>query len=185
MSFVIWIILGLLISGIIVFITANRTRKKLPAIEMPAGEKLPVTLMQKYSRWSLSAIILLCAGAAALVIHHGPQVWWDDDQVRLTVTFVLLTALIIFALFNALLGVLERRDDGSFDERDSMILARSSAGVGGAIMVVVTIWMIALTESFRETHLVPTYYLYLIFWSVVMTNVIAQIAGILLSYRRG
>jgi hypothetical protein len=52
-------------------------------------------------------------------------------------------------------------------------------------MVVVAAWMVALTEAYRETHLVPSYYLYLMFWSCVMTNVIASIAGILLAYRRG
>jgi hypothetical protein len=32
--------------------------------------------------------------------------------------------------------------------------------------------------------MVPSYYLYLVFWSLVMTNVIASLAGILLAYRR-
>lgn len=79
---------------------------------------------------------------------------------------------------------LESRADGSLDERDSAIPSGSHAGVGGAMMAVLAIWMIALTESFQETHLVPSYFLYLIFWTCVMTNVVASIAGILLGYRR-
>ena len=52
------------------------------------------------------------------------------------------------------------------------------------MMTVMAAWMIALTEAYLATQLVPSYYLYLVFWSLVMTNVIASIAGILLAYRR-
>ena len=79
---------------------------------------------------------------------------------------------------------LEEAGDGRFDERDGLIMARSCAGVGGAMMVVMAAWMIGLTEAHIETRLVPTYYLYLVFWSLVLTNVIASLAGILLAYRR-
>ena len=51
-------------------------------------------------------------------------------------------------------------------------------------MVVIVVWMISLTETYHETRLVPSYFLQFIFWSCVMTNVIASIAGILLAYRR-
>lgn len=100
----------------------------------------------------------------------------------LWITLALLVAGLI--IYVTSLRTLEARDDGTFDERDSTILARSYAGVGGAMMVVVAVWMVALTEAHRETHMMPTYYLYLMFWSCVMTNVIASIAGILLAYRR-
>ena len=52
------------------------------------------------------------------------------------------------------------------------------------MMVVLAAWMVGLIEAHIETRLVPTYFLYLIFWSCVMTNVIASLAGILLAYRR-
>ncbi|MFC1777956.1 hypothetical protein ACFL3I_11560 [Pseudomonadota bacterium] len=52
------------------------------------------------------------------------------------------------------------------------------------MMVIVAVWMVALTEAFHQTGFIPSYFLYLIFWSAVMTNVIASIAGILLAYRR-
>ena len=52
------------------------------------------------------------------------------------------------------------------------------------MMVIIAVWMVALVETHVETRLIPSYFLYLIFWSCVMTNVIASLAGILLSYRR-
>jgi hypothetical protein len=79
---------------------------------------------------------------------------------------------------------LRDRDDALVDERDLVILNRSGAGVGGAMMAVMAVWMIALVEAYNDTGMVPSYYLYLVFWSLVMTNVIASLAGILLAYRR-
>ena len=184
MGFILWIVAGLLVAGIFVFAASLRTRRLLPPVELPPGEKLPKTPMQRLAGWTLLIVILLTAAAAAMVAYHGPQVWWDSDPVRLTVTFLEIAALFVYLAFTMGLRSLEARVDGSFDERDTAILARASAGVGGAMMVITAVWMIVLTESYRDTRLIPSYYLYLIFWSVVLTNVIASIAGILLAYRR-
>jgi len=184
MGFLHWIIAALLIAGLFVYLAAVRTRRLLPPIELAPGEKLPATPLQRYARWTLLIAVLLTGTAAGLVAWHGPQVWWDSDPVRLTFTFILIAALLAYLVFTIGIRALETRDDGSFDERDSTILGRSCAGVGGAMMTILVVWMITLTETYHETRLVPTYFLYLIFWSAVMTNVIASVAGILLAYRR-
>jgi len=184
MGFLFWIVVGLLIVSIVVYLSSLRTRRRLPVIELPEGESLPITPLQRYSGLTLITVATFSAIAAAIVIYHGPQVWWDNDSVRLTVTFLLLAGLVAYLIFIITISAMEKRGDGSFDERDSSILASSYAGVGGAMMTVIAIWMVALTETFHDTGLVPTYFLYLIFWSCVMTNVIASIAGILLAYRR-
>jgi hypothetical protein len=180
----VWIVFALLIALVFIYMASLRTRKLLPEIELPDGESLPKTALQKHATRALLIVIALTGLAAGLVIYFTPQVWWDDDTVRLTVTGILLAALLAYLLFTLTIRGMEKREDGSFDERDSAILNRSHAGVGGAMMGVIAVWMVALTETHHQTHLVPTYYLYLMFWSCVMTNVIASIAGILLAYRR-
>ena len=184
MNVILWVILALLVAGLLVYIASLRTRRLLPPLEIPLGESLPVTPVQIYTKRALLVIGFLTAFAFAIVLYHGAQTWWDNDTVRLTFTFLLLGALLVFLLFNLGLKRLQSRDDGSFDERDAVILGSSCSGVGGAMMVVIAVWMIALTEAFQQTHLVPSYYLYLMFWSCVMTNVIASTAGILLAYRQ-
>jgi len=180
-----WIVAALLIAGLVVFVSSLRTRRLVPAIELAAGEVLPRTELQKRAGWTLTAVVLLTGSAAACLVWFGPQRWWDDDAIRLTVTFLLLAALGVYLVFTLSIRALEARHDGAFDERDSAIMSRSCAGVGGAMMVVLAVWMIALVETHIETRLIPSYYLHLIFWSCVMTNVIASVAGILLAYRRG
>jgi len=180
-----WMIAALLVAGLLVFLAALQTRRSLPPVEMPPGEALPLTALQAGSAGALVVVLLLSTAAAGLVAWFGPQAWWDSDPIRLTFTLLLLLALLVYLGFTWRMRQLALREDGSFDERDQTIMGRSCAGVGGAMMVVVAAWMIALTESHVESHLVPTYYLYLMFWSCVMTNVVAQLAGIVLVCRRG
>jgi len=184
MTPILWLVGAILLAGIIVFISSVATRRKLPPVELADGESLPKTALQKRAAWTLIAVAALTAIAAGCVVFFGPQVWWDDDSVRLTVTFLLLAGLVIYLFFTIGVRSLEQRGEGAFDERDSLIMSRSCAGVGGAMMVVIAVWMMALTETHIETHLIPSYYLYLMFWSCVMTNVIASLAGILLAYRQ-
>jgi hypothetical protein len=181
---ILWIILALLIAAAIVFASSLKTRRSLPPVELPDGETMPVTPLQRHARRALFAALTLSLAAAACVAWFGPQTWWEEDPLRLAVTAMMLGALLAYLYFTMQARSLEAREDGSFDERDQAILARSSAGVGGAMIVVLAAWMIGLTETHVESHLVPTYFLYLIFWSCILTNVIASLAGVLLAYRR-
>jgi hypothetical protein len=184
MNLILWVILALIIAGAIIFISSLRTRRDLPTLELPDGESLPRTLVQRRAGWTLLVAVLLVMAAAASLTLFGPQAWWENDPVRHLVTALLLGVLVAYMFFVRSVRALKVRDDGSFDERDAMILGRSCAGVGGAMMVVMAAWMIGLTETYIETRLVPSYFLYLIFWSFVVTNVIASLAGIVLAYRR-
>ena len=185
MASIIWIVIALAIIAVLVTLSARRTRQLLPEIELPPGEEMPRAPVQRLAGRALAAVVMLVAVAAAIIIFNGPETWWNDDAVRLTVTAVLLGALGVLLFFSLRVRALQVRDDGAFDERDSVILSRACAGVGGALMTVTAIWMIALTEAYHDTHLVPSYWLNLWFWSVVMTNVVASLAGIVLAYRRG
>lgn len=184
MTPILWLIAALLLASTIIFISSLATRRQLPPIELADGEALPRTPLQRRAAWTLAVVAALTAVAGGCVAFFGPQVWWDDDTVRLTVTFLLLAALCVYLVFTIGVRSLEQRGTGDFDERDSLIMSRSCAGVGGAMMVVIAVWMMALVETHIETRLIPSYFLYLIFWSCVMTNVIASLAGILLAYRR-
>jgi hypothetical protein len=181
---VLWTIAALAIAGAILVASSLRTRRSLPAVELPDGEVLPKTVLQKRAGRTLLVVVALTAAASACLVWFGPQAWWENDAIRHLVTALLLGALIVFTFFIRGVRTLEDRDDGSLDERDAAIMNRSCAGVGGAMMVVMAAWMIFLIETHIETRLIPSYYLYLIFWSMVMTNVIASLAGILLAYRR-
>ena len=184
MGSIVWIVIALAIGSIALYVYTVWYRAHLPALEMPPGEELPATHLQRYAGWTLLEIGFLTALAAAIIVFFGPKAWWSQDGVRITVTLILLVALASYLVFYMAIRKLRDHDDALVDERDLVILNRSGVGVGGAMMVVMAVWMIALVEAYNDTGMVPSYYLYLVFWSLVMTNVIASLAGILMAYRR-
>ena len=58
-----------------------------------------------------------------------------------------------------------------------LLLAAAPAGQAPAMIVTLAAWMIALTEAYRSTHLIPSVFLYLIFWSLMMVSVLGLLAG--------
>jgi hypothetical protein len=184
MHVVFWIVLALGAAFIASFIVVRRAQATLPPIAMPAGESMPMTALQRLAWQVLVPTFTLVAAAAAIVAYYGANVWWDDDRVRLTVTFVLLAALGAFTYYLARVRLWLTRDDGTLDERDRAILSSAPAGQAPAMMVTMAAWMISLTEMYHATHLVPSSYLYLIFWSLLMVSILASLAGVVIGYRR-
>ena len=179
-----WIVAALTFVSLLLYAFIVRMRSRSASAGLTTGEMLPKTHLQRWAGWTLLEICFLTALSAGILLVHGPAAWWENDQVRLTVTFILLAALVTYLVFHIAVYRLKARDPSLFDERDKVILNRSGLASGGAMIGVMTFWMIALTESYRASQLVPTYFLTLIFWSLVMTNVIATLTDILVAYRR-
>ena len=92
--------------------------------------------------------------------------------------------LVAFAIYNGRVWRWTARDDGPLDERDRVILAAAPAGQAPAMIVTLAAWTIALTETYRSTQLIPSVFLYLIFWSLLMVSVLGLLAGVVMGYRR-
>jgi hypothetical protein len=185
MGFIAWTIIALAAGSTALYAYTVWYRAHLPALEMPRDEELPATHLQRYARWTLLEVGFLTTLAAGVIAYFGPGAWWSHNGIRIAVTLVLLVAVGCYLVFSVAIRRLCARDGAPVDERDLVVLNRSGAGAGGAMMVVMAAWIIALVEAYNDTGMVPSYYLYLVFWSLVMTNVIATLAGMLLAYRRG
>lgn len=181
---IIWIVLAVAVAFGFVFFAARRARSVLPALVLPPGESLPATPLQRLAQWTLAGVAVLTVLAAAIVTYHGPQVFWDNDHVRLTVTGLLLAALAVFSLVGVQTARWLAAGDRHLDERDRAILSTASAGQAGAMLVTLAAWIIGLTETHRDTRQLHVVFLYLMFWSCLMTSLLAWLAGIVLGYRR-
>jgi len=166
------------------YIPVRRAQRRLPPIELPPGESMPVTPLQRLARRSLGLVLALTLAAAAVVVLSGVQAWWESDAVRLSATGLLLAALLVFTFYTSRIWSWTARDDGSLDERDRAILAGAPAGQAPAMLVTLAAWMIGLIETHQGTHMVHSAFLYLIFWSCLMVSVLAQLAGVVTGYRR-
>jgi len=179
----IWIMLSFTLIFFLIYLSARKTRQEFSKRSSIDIDDLPKTKLQKMTLLTFILVVAFTIAAFGMVSHYGVEVWWQDDSVRAVVTFLLLSPVLIFFVFNLLVEKLKKRDDGTLDERDEYILSRACSGVGGAMIVVLAGWMLGLTETYRETHLVPTYYLYLMFWSGLITNLLASLGSILMAYR--
>jgi hypothetical protein len=184
MNVVLWSILALGVAFGVVYIVIRRAQQRIPPLELPPGESMPTTALQRIARQTLMLASCLTLAAGAIVAYCGAQVFWDDDQVRLTVTALLIAALAVFTVYMSRVARWTTRDDGTLDERDRAILASAPAGQAPAMIVTLAAWMIGLTETYRDTHMVPTVFLYLMFWSCLMVSVLALLAGVVIAYRR-
>jgi len=181
---ILWIILALVIASALVALGTRRSRRLLPALELPPGETFPATPLQRLATQSLIAAGALTAVCAGIVTVAGPQRFWDDDAVRLSVTGLVIVALVVAATVSLRASRWMSAGDGLLDERDRAILASASGGQAGAMLVVLAAWMIGLTEAFLPAGGVPVVYLYLMFWSVLLVSQLAWLAGLVLTYRR-
>jgi hypothetical protein len=182
-SVILWTILAVSLVLLAVFLVARRSRSVLPALDLPPGESLPTTRMQRLAFRALALGLPLVATAGGIVAWFGPTVYYDDDSVRLPVTFLLIAGMMVLAAPTLLAGAWVGRD-GVLDERDRAILSRAPAGQAAAILIVLAVWIIGLQESYRGQPGIPRVFLYLIFWSCVEVSLLASNIGILIGYRR-
>ena len=184
MNVILWLIAAIGAAFGIVYVMTRRAMRRIPPLELAPGESMPTTALQRLARTTLAAVSLLTVFAAAIVLRHGAQVYFDNDHVRLTVTGLLVAALVIFAVCLSRVAKWTVRDDGALDERDRAILAHAPAAQAPAMIVTLAAWSIALVETSQPTHMIPSVFLYLIFWSCIMVSVLALLAGVVLGYRR-
>jgi len=183
MSPILWTIIALAAAAGWSYLTVRRTQRVLKPLALPDGERLPLTAMQKVTWQALVPTVLFMLASTAIVAYHGVITIWDNDQVRLLVTLLNIAALGGYTYWIARVRTWIIRDD-TLDERDRAILAAAPAGQAPAMMVAMAAWLIYLSETFHATHLVPTAYLYAMFWTVLLTSVVASLLGVLVGYRR-
>ncbi len=184
MTVLLWAVIALLcVAGAIVF-AARQAARIAPALAVPPGEKLPATPTQRLVGRSLALGLIPMTVAAGLIARFGPTTYADDDAARLTVTGLLVASLLVLAAPQLLAGVWAARRDTRIDERDRGILAQAPTSQAAAMLVVLVVWVIALTERFWGEPGMPLEYLNLMFWSCLLVSLVAWNVGALLGYRR-
>jgi len=184
MRLVFWLIVALVGAFAAFYIAVRSAQRRLPPIVLPPGESMPATPLQRLARRTLVVVLLLTLAAAAVVAVRGVQAWWERDAVRLPTTGLLVAAILVYAYYTSRIWSWTSREDGPLDERDRAIAAASHAGQAPAMLVTLAAWMIGLIETHQGTGLIFSGFLYLIFWSCLMVGVIAQLAGVVIGYRR-
>ena len=143
----------------------------------------PMAPLQKRAWWGLAVTLATLAIITVILMNQGAAAYWEDDSLRLTVVGIFMAGL--FGYVVTFLAPLIRGNRHKLDERDRMVLSRAGAVQSGLVLIALAGWLITLTERFREQGAIPVVYLYLLFGSIVLINLIGQSLGILLGYLIG
>jgi hypothetical protein len=136
--------------------------------------------LQKRALYSLIiGLVLTFAFIAVLVIQGDISAFERDPNLRLYMYGVLVgVPLVYLVLVNLTL-----RKPTQVDERDRKIMAESSRTQFLAVIFLLVIWTIGLTEVYHDQGQIPIAFLNLIFVSTLIISTLAQSLGILLGYR--
>lgn len=184
MSAILWAILAIAAGLGFVAVSARRALRLPPRPDLPPGETLPATVLQRLARRSLVVGMLLIAVAVAAVLRAGVDTFYHDDATRVTVTLLMLAALVVLAGFGMRAQGLARKPGSPLDERDVAILDRAPLLEGTAMMVTLALWVVGLQQTFWSAGAVPLVWLYLVMWSMLLLKALVLPMGVLLGYRR-
>jgi nicotinamide riboside transporter PnuC len=135
--------------------------------------------LQKRALYSfIIGLVLTIALVAVLVARGGVTALESDLSLRLIMYAVLIGVPLVYLI----LVYLTIRKPTQFDERDRLIIERSSRAQWLAVIFTLVAWTIALTEIYRDQGQVPVAFLNLIFMSTLIIGTLAQSLGILVGY---
>ena len=143
-----------------------------------------MTPLQKRAWLGLGIGSILSAAILAVLIINGVTSFFDNDVMRWTVTGLIVGVLVSWAILLAPIRMGTGPAKALYDERDETVVRRASHVQLWGVIGAVIIWTIALTEIYWDEGEIPIVFPYLIFWSIMIVNTLAQAIGILIGYRR-
>jgi len=135
--------------------------------------------LQKRALYSFVIGLVLTAVLIVVLVAQGDITAFERDlKLRLIMYAVLIGVPLIYLI----LVNLTLRKPTQLDERDRLIIERSSRAQWLAVIFTLVAWTIALTEIYRDQGQVPIAFLKLIFTSTLIISALAQSLGILVGY---
>lgn len=135
--------------------------------------------LQKRALYSFFIGLALTTALVAVLVSRGSVSALESD---LNLRLILYAVLIGVPLIYLVVVYLTLRKPTQFDERDRLIIERSSRAQWLAVIFTLVVWTIALTEIYRDQGQVPIVFLNLIFMSTLIIGTLAQSLGILVGY---
>lgn len=135
--------------------------------------------LQKRALYSFIVGLALTIALIVVLAIQGDITAFDRDQnLRLVMYAVLIGVPLVYGI----LVDLTLRKPTQVDERDRLIIERSSRAQWLAVIFSLVAWTITLTEIYHDERQVPVAFLTLIFVSAIIISPLAQSVGILLGY---
>ena len=137
--------------------------------------------LQKRAWLGLGIGVVTSAAILAVLIIKGATSFYDDNAMRWLITGLVVGMLVAWAVILA--PSISGHGKALYDERDKAIIRRAQQVQLWGVIGLMVVWTIALTEVYWDQGQIPIVFPYLIFWSVMMVNMLSQSIGILIGYR--
>ena len=137
--------------------------------------------LQKRAWLGLGIGVVTSAAILVVLIIKGATSFYDDNAMRWLITGLVVGMLVAWAVILA--PSISGRGKALYDERDKAIIRRAQQVQLWGVIGLMVAWTIALTEVYWDQGQIPIVFPYLIFWSVMMVNMLSQSIGILIGYR--
>jgi len=135
--------------------------------------------LQKRALYSFVIGLILTIALIVVFVAQGDITAFErDPNLRLIMYAVLIGVPLIYLI----LVNLTLRKPAQLDERDRLIIERSSRAQWLAVIFTLVVWTIVLTEIYRGQGQVPIAFLKLIFTSTLIISTLAHSLGILVGY---
>ena len=135
--------------------------------------------LQKRALYSFVIGLVLTIGLIAVFVAQGDITAFERDLNLRLITYAVLIGVPLIYL---ILVNLTLRKPTQVDERDRLIIERSSRAQWLAVIFSLVVWTIALTEIYQDQGQVPIAFLNLMLWSTLIISALAQSLGILVGY---
>ncbi len=137
--------------------------------------------LQKRALYSFIIGLVLSVALIVVLVAQGDITAFDRNP---NVRYVMYAVLIGVPLVYGILCDITLRKPRQIDERDRLIIERSSRAQWLAVIFLLVAWTITLTEIYHAERQVPVAFLTLIFVSALIISPLAQSLGILIGYSR-
>ncbi|UCG83477.1 MAG: DUF2178 domain-containing protein [Dehalococcoidia bacterium] len=135
--------------------------------------------LQKRALYSFVIGLVLTMALIAVFVAQGDITAFERDQNLRLITYAVLIGVPLIYL---ILVNLTLRKSTQLDERDRLIIEKSSRAQWLAVIFTLVVWTIALTEVYRDQGQVPIVFLKLIFTSTLIISTLAHSFGVLVGY---
>jgi hypothetical protein len=143
-----------------------------------------MTPQQKRAWYGLAIGIVWAAAIVAVFVVKGAMAFDEDAGMRATVYALFIAGVLAYVAMLYITGWRMRREGVLMDERDRLILRKVPVYQMFAVLFTLAGWAIALNEVYREEGQIPVVFVWIMFYSAIIANMVFASAGTLIAYWR-
>jgi hypothetical protein len=143
-----------------------------------------MTPQQKRAWYGLAIGIVWSLALVVVFVIKGATAFDKEAGMRAIVYLLFIAGVLAYVAMLYITGWRMRREGVLMDERDRVILRKVPVYQMFAVLFALAGWAIALNEVYREEGQIPVVFVWIMFYSAIIVNMVFASAGTLIAYWR-